>query len=159
MATGSSSDSIKIRRATCEDLPQLTPLVERYYSEWEVIQRDAPDRIAEYVEEPVPFGFAVAEENGVLVGCVLLRALPSIASSAECKRLYVLPEFRGCGLASRLMDYLERVATGSVEWIYLDTGANFAAAQSLYHARKYESCDRYNDNPQATCFFRKRLPT
>jgi ribosomal protein S18 acetylase RimI-like enzyme len=70
----------------------------------------------------------------------------------------VIPEHRGEGLASLLMDYVEGLAAaGRLEWIYLDTGANFTAAQSLYSARGYESCERYNDNPQATCFFRKKL--
>jgi ribosomal protein S18 acetylase RimI-like enzyme len=147
-----------IRRAMRDDLPQLTALLERYYGEWEVVQRDAPERIADYLNQPAPLGFVVVEEKGVLVACVLLRALPTIPSAAECKRLYVVPEHRGEGLASLLMDYVEGLASaGRLEWIYLDTGANFTAAQSLYHARGYETCERYNDNPQAACFFRKRL--
>lgn len=157
MATGSNAAQFVIRRATRDDLPQLSVLLERYYTEWKVVQRDEPERVADYLEQPAPLGFVVLEENGVLIGCVLLRALPSITSAAECKRLYVIPEHRGAGLASLLMDYVEGFAAGRVEWIYLDTGANFTAAQSLYHARGYESCERYNDNPQAACFFRKRL--
>ena len=158
MATGSNTAQFVIRRATRDDLPQLSALLERYYTEWDVVQRDAPERIAEYLEQPAPFGFVVTEENGVLVACVLLRSLPSIPSAAECKRLYVIPEHRGEGLASLLMDYVEGLAAaGRLEWIYLDTGANFTAAQSLYDARGYESCERYNDNPQAVCFFRKRV--
>lgn len=157
MATGSNSPRLVIRRATRDDLPQLTALIERYYDEWNVMQRDAPERIAEYIDQPEPFGFFVAEENGVLAGCVLLRILPSVPSAAECKRLYVAPEFRGRGLASGLMDYIERLAASKVDWVYLDTGADFTAAQALYPARGYQPCDRYNDNPQATCFFRKRL--
>ena len=158
MATGSNAAQFVIRRATRDDLAQLTALLERYYSEWDVVQRDTPDHIAEYLGEPAPLGFVVVEECGVLVACVLLRALPSIPSAAECKRLYVTAEHRGEGLASLLMDYVEGLAAaGGLQWIYLDTGANFAAAQSLYRARGYESCERYNDNPQAACFFRKRL--
>jgi ribosomal protein S18 acetylase RimI-like enzyme len=157
MGTGFSAVQFVIRRATRDDLRQLSALLERYYSEWDVVQRDAPERIVEYLDQPAPFGFVVVEENGVLVGCVLLRALPSIPSATECKRLYVIPEHRGEGLASLLMDYVEGFAAGRLEWIYLDTGANFTAAQSLYHARGYEACERYNDNPQASCFFRKRL--
>jgi N-acetylglutamate synthase-like GNAT family acetyltransferase len=157
MAIGSRLGQLNIRRATRDDLTQLTSLVERYYSEWNVVQRDPPERVMEYIDEPAPFGFVVVEANGVLVACVLLRRLQSPASAAECKRLYVLPNFRGAGLASRLMDYIEQLAMGTVDWVYLDTGANFHAAQSLYHARGYEACERYNDNPQATCFFRKRL--
>lgn len=158
MATGSNAAQFIVRRATRDDLPQLGALLDRYYGEWDVMQRDAPEHIAEYLNQPTPFGFVVVEENGVLVACVLLRALPAIASAAECKRLYVIPEHRGEGLASLLMDYVEGfAAAGQLQWIYLDTGANFTAAQSLYHARGYESCERYNDNPQAACFFRKRL--
>lgn len=157
MATGSNTAQFVIRRAKRDDLPQLSALLEQYYAEWDVVQRDPPEQIAGYVDQPAPFGFVVVEENGVLVGCVLLRPLPSIASAVECKRLYVVPEHRGEGLASLLMDYVEGFAASSLEWIYLDTGPNFAAAQSLYHARGYEPCERYNDNPQATCFFRKRL--
>jgi GNAT superfamily N-acetyltransferase len=157
MGTGSNTAQFVIRRGTRDDLPQLSALVERYYAEWDVVQRDTPERMAEYLEQPAPFGFLVVEENGVLVACVLLRALRSIPSAAECKRLYVVPEHRGEGLASLLMDYVEGFAAGRLEWIYLDTGANFAAAQALYRARGYEPCERYNDNPQAACFFRKRL--
>lgn len=158
MATGSNAAQFIVRRATRDDLPQLSALLERYYSEWDVVQRDAPERIAEYLDQPVPFGFVVVEENGMLVACVLLRALPSVAAAVECKRLYVVPEQRGQGLASLLMDYVEGFAAAArLDWVYLDTGANFAAARALYHARGYESCERYNDNPQAACFFRKKL--
>jgi GNAT superfamily N-acetyltransferase len=157
MVTGSNAAQFVVRRATRDDLPQLSALLERYYAEWDVVQRDAPEDIAEYLDHPAPFGFVVVEENGLLIACVLLRALPSIAAAVECKRLYVIPEHRGEGLASLLMDYVEGFAAGRLEWIYLDTGANFTAAQALYHARGYETCERYNDNPQAACFFRKRL--
>jgi len=157
MATGSNRARFVIRRATRDDLLRLNDLLGRYYTEWDVVQRDPPERIAEYLDQPAPFGFVIVEERGTLVGCVLLRALPSIASAGECKRLYVVPERRGEGLASLLMDFVEGFSVDRLEWIYLDTGTNFTAAQSLYHGRGYESCERYNDNPQAACFFRKRL--
>ena len=157
MAIGSKSAQYKLRRGTRDDLPQLTTLLERYYAEWEVTQRDPQERIAKYLDQPAPFGFVLAEERGNLIGCVLLRPLQSIASAGECKRLYVVPEHRGEGFASLLMDFVEGFATERLDWIYLDTGPNFTAAQSLYSSRGYETCERYNDNPQATCFFRKRL--
>jgi ribosomal protein S18 acetylase RimI-like enzyme len=146
-----------IRRAAVADLPQLTVLLERYYDEWSVQQRDPPGSVAEYLTKPAPLGFLVAEREQTLVACVLLRELPAMTSSIECKRLYVAPEHRGHGLASRLMDGAEELAASSADWIYLDTGGEFTAAQSLYQARGYEVCRRYNDNPQAVFFYRKRL--
>lgn len=157
MVTGSNAAQFVIRRATSGDLAQLDALLERYYAEWHVVQRDTRERVAEYLDQAAPFGFVVVEENGLLVACVLLRALPSVAFAAECKRLYVIPEKRGEHLASLLMDYLEGFASARLKWIYLDTGANFTAAQAFYRGRGYEACERYNDNPQAACFFRKRF--
>lgn len=158
MATGYRLAQFRIRRGASDDLPHLIALLERYYEEWQVVQRDAPEQIAAYLQQAAPFGFVLAEERNGLIGCVLLRPLPSVPSAGECKRLYVVPEHRGEGLASLLMDFVEGFATETLDWIYLDTGAEFAAAQSLYQARGYESSERYNDNPQATFFFRKRLP-
>ncbi len=158
MATGSSEQPIVIRRATGDDLTRLVALLERYYVEWQVVQRDSPEQIAHYLNQPAPFGFVVADEKDALTACVHLRALPSTKTAAECKRLYVLPDHRGKGVASLLMDSIETCASGVIEYIYLDTGANFTAAQSFYRTRGYEPCEPYNDNPQATCFFRKRLP-
>jgi ribosomal protein S18 acetylase RimI-like enzyme len=157
MATGSNEPRFTIRRATVDDLPQLRALLERYYDEWNVLQRDPPERSAEYVASPDPCGFLIAEHQHTLAGCVLLRELPALRSALECKRLYVLPEHRGRGLASRLVDSAENLASRCADWLYLDTGAEFTAAQSLYLARGYEACERYNDNPQAVFFYRKRL--
>src|SRR5215475_6835006 len=107
METGSNVAQFIVRPATREDIPQLSVLLEHYYDEWEVVQRDTPQQIADYMGQPAPLGFVVVEEKAKLVGCVLLRALPTVASAVECKRLYVVPEQRGEGLASLLMDYVE----------------------------------------------------
>jgi GNAT superfamily N-acetyltransferase len=157
MATGSNSSRFTIRRAALDDLQQLRVLIEQYYDEWNVLQRDPPERVAAYVASPEPCGFVVAEEEHILAGCVLLRELVALESALECKRLYVVPEYRGHGLASRLMDSVEDLASRNADWLYLDTGAEFTAAQSLYRARGYDACQRYNDNPQAVFFYRKRV--
>jgi ribosomal protein S18 acetylase RimI-like enzyme len=157
MATGSNAAQINIRRATLDDLPQLRMLLERYYDEWHVVQRDPPERVAEYMASAQPCGFVIAERDDEVVGCVLLRELCELESALECKRLYVVSDHRGHGLASRLMDHVESMASRFADWIYLDTGGEFTAAQSLYRARGYELCERYNDNPQAVLFYRKRL--
>jgi ribosomal protein S18 acetylase RimI-like enzyme len=160
MATGSNSTAdpgIALRRATPADLTQLIALLDRYYAEWHVWEHDPPERVAHYIDQPSPFGYLVAERGASLVGCVMLRPIPSIPSAAECKRLFIAPEVRSRGLASQLMDQVESLAANSLAWIYLDTDNQFTAAISLYRARGYEPCERFNDNSQATFFFRKDL--
>lgn len=41
--------------------------------------------------------------------------------------------------------------------IYLDTRADMQAALRFYARRGYEACERYNDNPVAAHFMRRRL--
>lgn len=157
MARGPDAVQFMIRRAKTDDLPQLRVLLERYYDEWHVLQRDPPESLPMYVASAEPCGFLVAEHEQELAACVLLRQLPTLESALECKRLYVLPEYRGHGLASRLMDSVEDIAARCADWLYLDTGREFTAAQALYRARGYETYERYNENPQAIFFYRKRL--
>ncbi|HEX4154941.1 MAG TPA: GNAT family N-acetyltransferase [Acidobacteriaceae bacterium] len=161
MATGSSSTApapITLRRAAPADLPAVTALLNRYYTEWHVWEHDPPARVLHYIEQSPPLGYLLAERDGALVGCVMLRAIPSVPSAAECKRLFVLPEIRGRGLASQLMDHIESLASAHhLAWIYLDSTEEFSAALSFYRIRGYEPCERFNTNSQATLFFRKRL--
>ena len=82
----------------------------------------------------------------------------SIVSAGECKRLYVRPHARGKRIADKLLDAQEEFARSQgIEWIYLDSFDDLKTAIALYERRGFERCARYNDNPQATLFMRKRL--
>lgn len=161
MATGSNSTptpDLTLRRATPADLPAVLALLDRYYTEWTVWEHDPPEGVLHYIVQPSPFGYIIAERAGSLIACVMLRPIPSVPSAAECKRLFVTPEARGHGLASQLMDHVESLAAAHhLAWIYLDSTEEFAVALTLYRNRGYESCERFNDNSQATLFFRKPL--
>jgi GNAT superfamily N-acetyltransferase len=92
------------------------------------------------------------------VGCVVLRMLDSIPLAGECKRLYVQPAARGHRIADKLLDAQEDFARSKgLRWIYLDSYDDLKAAIALYRKRGYTSCERYNENPQATIFLRKQL--
>jgi len=41
--------------------------------------------------------------------------------------------------------------------MYLDTKDDLISAIKFYQRQGYEACERYNDNPQATMFMRKKL--
>jgi ribosomal protein S18 acetylase RimI-like enzyme len=70
----------------------------------------------------------------------------------------VKPWARGRGIADKLLDAQETHARNEgLEWIYLDSYDDLKAAIVLYERRGYERCQRYNDNPQATVFMRKKI--
>lgn len=150
---------MEILRATLEDIGAADALLQEYYAAINVQKRDTPEELHAYLGGEGA-GFWIADVEGVRAGCVGLRPLPASLRAAECKRLYVRPEFRGLGLASALLTALERQATiNGYEWLYLDSSADLRAALRLYAQRGYEPCERYNNNPQATVFLRKHLPT
>lgn len=149
------------RLATPADLPQVLALLDHYYTEWDIWQRDTEATVREALQHP-PLGYLLVEVDSQPAGCVLLKPLPAmpgvVGKPVECKRLFVSPGFRGRRLADTLMDAAEAAArTAGYAWMYLDTKPEFAAAIALYHRRKYQPVDRYNDNPQATIFLRLAL--
>jgi ribosomal protein S18 acetylase RimI-like enzyme len=152
-----------IRRATADDLPALHALLQLYYREGDV-QHTEDEHSLHATLNQHPYGFFLAELSTTpttpakIAGCVLYRPLDTIPLAAECKRLFVLPQFRGHNIAARLMDTLEDTARASnLRWIYLDSKDNFQAAIAMYRRRGYTDCARYNQNPEATIFLRKDL--
>ena len=96
--------------------------------------------------------------NATPAGCVMLRPLHEIPQASEVKRLYVRPAFRNLGLAHALMQAAEDHARREGQhWLYLDTKDDLHDAIRFYLSTGYTHCPRYNDNPQATIFLRKRL--
>jgi DNA-binding MarR family transcriptional regulator/GNAT superfamily N-acetyltransferase len=77
---------------------------------------------------------------------------------AEVKRMWVDPEWRGCGLGARLLTALEERAAGlGYREVYLDTNGALTEAIRMYEGAGYRRIDRYNDNPYAEAWFAKRL--
>lgn len=132
-------------------------LIQEYYEAVHVVLRDSPEEIRQLIAEP-DSGLWLAYLDDKAVGCVILHRFESIPGAGECKRLYVRPEARGHGIADALMDELEAHARSrAMQWIYLDTHRSLKPAIALYGKRGYVVCERYNQNPQATEFFRKNL--
>jgi GNAT superfamily N-acetyltransferase len=76
------------------------------------------------------------------------------------KRLYVKPVSRGKRIAERLLAALEEYARDAgYRRLYLDTKDDLIPAIRFYERHGYERCERYNENPQATIFMRKDLPS
>ena len=132
-------------------------LLNAYYDEIGVLLRDDFEALEQALGTSSS-GMWVAWLGEEAVGCVILKPLTSLPHAGECKRLYVRPHARKRGVAEALLSEVEQHGRSSgLEAIYLDSKDDLVSALSLYRKRGYELCERYNANPQATVFLRKRL--
>jgi GNAT superfamily N-acetyltransferase len=101
--------------------------------------------------------FLVVELDGTPVGCGGIRSLGQ--GRFEVKHLWLQPRTQGRGLGKALLAELElrAIALGATELV-LDTNSSLAAAGGLYRSSGYSDVDAYNDNPNATDWYSKRLP-
>jgi GNAT superfamily N-acetyltransferase len=95
------------------------------------------------------------------VGCGGIRRIddgPDRAVRYEVKHLWLQLEVRGRGWGSALLAELERRARGfGATELVLDTNASLTAAAALYASAGFTDCPPYNDNPNATNWYRKVL--
>lgn len=94
------------------------------------------------------------------VGCGGIRMidLDDGETTFEVKHLWLQPHVRGGGVGRALLQELERraVALGATRLV-LDTNASLEAAGGLYRSNGYLETEPYNDNPNATTWFAKKL--
>jgi DNA-binding MarR family transcriptional regulator/GNAT superfamily N-acetyltransferase len=100
--------------------------------------------------------FIVARLHGKPVGCGMVKQIGE--DTGEIKRMWISPEVRGMGVASRILARLEDIAKGH-GWrrVCLDTNRVLKEAQAMYRKMGYHDRDRYNDNPYAHFWFEKEL--
>jgi GNAT superfamily N-acetyltransferase len=108
----------------------------------EAIEADS-DRIVAYTgSEPVGIGALRLVGDGM----------------AEIKRMYVIPEYRGSGVAKRILEELERRAhRHGQRALRLDTNARLAEANRMYLAAGFRRIEAYNSNPRADRWYEKPL--
>lgn len=152
------SSNCSVRRATQTDLASAFELVKEYFQAVGVWVQDTKSGFGEYLAGD-DSGVWLAFVGTEAVGCIVLHPLASPPRSGEIKRLYVRAAYRRQGLADGLLRALEEFAanTSSYAWLHLDTKDDLVSAIRFYERHGYERCDRYNTNPQATIFMRKRL--
>jgi GNAT superfamily N-acetyltransferase len=100
--------------------------------------------------------FIVLFDAGIAVAGGGVKRLDDDA--CEIKRMYVVPEARGRGLARRLLDELEDAARGlGYRIARLDTGPQQPHAQRLYESAGYAAIGNFNANPFASFWGEKAL--
>ena len=102
--------------------------------------------------------FLMACANDEIAGCVGL--LRHTDGTAEVKRLYVRPPFRGLRLGQKLIKTLVgRARALGYQRLILDAVPQTTVAQQLYRAMGFEETDPYYANPvEGTRFFALSLP-
>jgi len=98
------------------------------------------------------------DEEGAAVACAGLR--PFDVTTAEIKRLYVIPEARGRNIARTLtQDIITRAAELGYRRLVLDTLPSMIAAQALYRALGFQPIPAYRHNPVPGAVFMERVLT
>lgn len=105
--------------------------------------------------------FLVASAEGRAAGCGALQPTDD-PSTAELKRMYVMPGFRGRGIASAVLAALERLGADlGYSGIKLATGERQPEAIALYESRGYlrvEPYGKYVGDPLARCYRKALVP-
>lgn len=122
------------------------------------LELDGADMPKAGPEEMSPPGgaFIVGYEGDVAVCCGGIKRLPD--GACEIKRMFVVQEARGRGVARALLEELERRAREMGYAVArLDTGPRQTRAQRMYERAGYAAIDNFNANPVASFFGEKRL--
>lgn len=100
--------------------------------------------------------FIVGFTDGDAVCCGGVKRLDE--RTGEIKKMYVVPQARGKGLARALLEALEGEARRlGYDVARLDTGPRQARAQRMYERAGYAAIPNFNGNPVATFFGEKSL--
>lgn len=155
---------LRSAQVTLEEVPadcaEAETCLNAYYAELDARFANGFDPHAGSDEEegapPAMECFVIARFEGKAAGCGMVYEMePGIA---EIKRVWIAPQLRGVGIASRMMDHLEAQAReGGYRLVRLDTNGTLTEAQAMYKKRGYREIPRYNANPFAEHWFEKAL--
>jgi GNAT superfamily N-acetyltransferase len=131
-----------------------------------------PDGVFLIVDDGIVDDPTLAQESGAgaagsaggptTIGCGGIRRIAPDPDTGrvryEVKHLWLTDAARGRGAGRALLVELERRARRfGAEELVLDTNASLAAAGGLYRSSGFVEIPAYNDNPNATTWFAKRL--
>jgi ribosomal protein S18 acetylase RimI-like enzyme len=141
MATRTGSPRIRVRLVRGEDAPNLVSLFEAFYGAHfggRVTEASVAGRLRQAATHETVI---VAEVEDRLVGFASLRVTDSLDPDpyAELTDLFVEPDARRLGVASRLVKYVEGIARerGASHLVVL-TGQKNTEAQAFYRSAGYE---------------------
>jgi putative acetyltransferase len=141
-----------ITQTTSENL-DFTNLVQLLDADLKIRDGEEHEFYAQINQTAVLKNVIVFYENNVAVGCGAFREIDS--QTVEIKRMYVLPDFRGKGIASKILSELERwVSELNYKQTILETGVNQPEAIALYQKLGYsitKNYGQYEDMENSVC--------
>jgi GNAT superfamily N-acetyltransferase len=135
--------------ASAEDLAEVRALLREYagsLGEHLLCLQDFEQEFADLPGAYAPPGgrLLLARVAGRPAGCVALR--PLSVEGCEMKRLYVRPEFRGCGAGWALAAAgVDEARQAGYCRICLDTLPSMAAARGVYRALGFQPIEPYGE--------------
>ncbi|MFV0316546.1 MAG: GNAT family N-acetyltransferase [Microthrixaceae bacterium] len=79
---------------------------------------------------------------------------------AEIRRMWITPSHQGQGLGRAMLEALEAAAIElGCHTARLDSMHALEAAVAMYRSHGYQEIENYNDNPNATIWMQRPLPT
>ena len=138
-----SADARRLITALDASLGELYPLEQRF----------GPNLKAEHLEGGRG-RFFVARDRERAIGCGAVRLIDS--ATAEAKRMYVAPGYRGKGIGARVLAAIEAAAEElGARRLVLETGVYQEAAISLYRSAGFKQIDcwgEYAASSTSVCF-------
>lgn len=142
-------EGIQLIRAHLDEVASRLPHLERPCS-----SLDTAVEVADYL--PPHGAFLAARLGNDPMACAALRRLDD--DTAEIRRLWVAPAYRGRGLGHRMLTVLEQTAARcGYRRVVLDTNEGLTEAMRLFASAGYRPVPAYNRNADATHWFAKPL--
>lgn len=144
---------IEFVTADSRDFRMLAEKLDAYYFE---LVGDIQLRYAEPNRPENMTALAVAYMDGIPAGCGAWKRMEG--TDAELKRLYVLPEYRRCGVARSLIGALERDAVAKgIRTMILETAVDTTDSHKLYLSAGYLPREYYGSpagEENCRCFYK-----
>lgn len=148
---------IKLRRTDANNLDFLA-LVNRLDSELAIRDGDDHAFYNQFNSISMIKYAMVAYENEIPIGCGAIKMFDP--ETMEVKRMFVAPEYRGKGIAHKILNELElwTIELGYYRCV-LETGINQPEALALYYKSGYKRIPNYGqyEHVESSFCFEKRL--
>lgn len=134
-----------IAKASESDYPAIREMLQAYHDEFgggvcfSGIRKELDELPGDYA--PPNGGIFLLKSGNEITGMVAMRRADLPEHTAEIKRLYVKPAFRGQGFGQALTKHCVEEATASgYEAVVLDTLLDNVASHKLYESFGFERC-------------------